>query len=101
MQSPVWLMLAEITYAIVIFNGATRVNLRVLRGRMQLPGRLLVIGLPLSILLGSLAAAVLLFGIWPAPLTEIMHASVGNLLEHVSVSKLPAETGLALMGTTP
>jgi NADH-quinone oxidoreductase subunit M len=44
---------------------------------------------------------VLLFGIWPAPLTEIMHASVGNLLEHVSVSKLPAETGLALIGTTP
>jgi NADH-quinone oxidoreductase subunit M len=53
------------------------------------------------LVLASLAAVVLLFGIWPAPLTEIMHASVGNLLEHVSVSKLPAETGLALMGTTP
>ena len=48
-----------------------------------------------------LADEELRFGIWPAPLTEIMHASVGNLLEHVSVSKLPAETGLALMGTTP
>jgi NADH-quinone oxidoreductase subunit M len=53
------------------------------------------------LVLASLAAVVLLFGIWPAPLTEVMHASVGNLLEHVSASKLPAETGLALMGAAP
>ncbi len=50
------------------------------------------------VILASLAAVVLLFGLWPAPLVEIMHASVDNLLAHVSVSKLPAqETGLALM----
>jgi NADH-quinone oxidoreductase subunit M len=52
------------------------------------------------VILASLAAVVLLFGLWPAPLVEIMHASVDNLLAHVSVSKLPPpETGFALMST--
>jgi NADH-quinone oxidoreductase subunit M len=52
------------------------------------------------VILASLAAVVLLFGLWPAPLVEIMHASVDNLLAHVSISKLPApETGLALINT--
>jgi len=50
------------------------------------------------VILASLAAMVLLFGLYPAPLTEIMHASVDNLLAHLSVSKLPpAETGIALL----
>jgi NADH-quinone oxidoreductase subunit M len=50
------------------------------------------------VILASLAFVVLLFGLWPAPLTEIMHASVDNLLAHVSVSKLPpAEIGVALL----
>jgi NADH-quinone oxidoreductase subunit M len=49
-------------------------------------------------ILASLAAVVLLFGLWPAPLVEVMHASVDNLLLHLSVSKLPpAETGVALL----
>jgi NADH-quinone oxidoreductase subunit M len=50
------------------------------------------------VILASLAAVVLLFGLWPAPLVEIMHASVENLLAQLSVSKLPpAETGVALL----
>jgi NADH-quinone oxidoreductase subunit M len=40
------------------------------------------------IVLGLLAAAVLWMGIYPVPLTEIMHASVNELLKHVAVSKL-------------
>ncbi|RKT47734.1 NADH-quinone oxidoreductase subunit M [Thiocapsa rosea] len=40
--------------------------------------------------LGVLAAAVLALGIWPAPLMEVMHASVENLVAHVSECKLPA-----------
>jgi NADH-quinone oxidoreductase subunit M len=28
-------------------------------------------------------------GIYPKPITEIMHASVNNLLAHVALSKLP------------
>jgi NADH-quinone oxidoreductase subunit M len=38
--------------------------------------------------LGSLAVVVLLMGIWPAPLVEVMHATVDNLLNHVAISKL-------------
>ena len=34
------------------------------------------------------AAGVLLIGVWPAPLLEIMAASVDQLLAHVAVSKL-------------
>jgi len=40
------------------------------------------------LVLGSLAAAVLFMGIYPLPFTEVMHASVNELLRHVSVSKL-------------
>jgi len=39
-------------------------------------------------ILGTLAAAVLILGLWPAPLIDVMHATVNNLLEHVVVSKL-------------
>ena len=39
--------------------------------------------------LGLLAAAVLAMGIYPRPLTDAMHASVGQLLQQVSHSKLP------------
>jgi NADH-quinone oxidoreductase subunit M len=50
-------------------------------------------------ILASLAVVVLLFGLWPAPLVEVMHASVNNLLIHLSASKLPPETGLVLLQT--
>jgi len=40
------------------------------------------------IVLGSLAVMVLLLGVWPDPLVNVMHATVDNLLEHVIVSKL-------------
>ena len=40
------------------------------------------------IVLGALAVAVLLFGLWPAPLLEVMGPSVENLLDHVARSKL-------------
>ena len=37
-----------------------------------------------------LAAFVLALGIWPKPLTEVMHTSVAKLLSHVAQSKLPS-----------
>ena len=39
--------------------------------------------------LSILALAVLVLGLWPAPVMEVMHASVDNLLQHVAQSKLP------------
>jgi len=38
--------------------------------------------------LAALAAAVLLMGVYPLPFTEVMHASVDELLRHVSMPKL-------------
>ncbi|ADC63330.1 NADH-quinone oxidoreductase subunit M [Allochromatium vinosum] len=44
--------------------------------------------------LGVLAAVVLLFGLWPAPLVNVMHVTIENLVEQVGVCKLPeAERG--------
>jgi len=103
----VWLILAEITYAIVLFNGATRVNLGVLGGQMQLPGRLLVIGLPLTILFGMLAAALVLPGLslWEAGALACILACTDTALAEGIVSSrrvptcireaLNAESGLS------
>ncbi len=49
------------------------------------------------VILASLAGVILLFGLWPAPLVEVMHATIDNLIAHITVSKLPVETGLALI----
>ncbi len=38
--------------------------------------------------LATLAICVLAMGVYPFPFTEVMHASVDNLLRHVAVSKL-------------
>ena len=45
-------VLAEATLAMVLFTDAANANLRVLRSTVTLPERLLLIGLPLTILLG-------------------------------------------------
>jgi NADH-quinone oxidoreductase subunit M len=41
------------------------------------------------IMLGLLAAAVLFMGLYPRPFTDVMDASVADLLKHVALSKLP------------
>jgi NADH-quinone oxidoreductase subunit M len=38
--------------------------------------------------LGSLAAAVLVLGVWPAPLVEMMDISIQSLLKHIAIPKL-------------
>ncbi|WP_347754721.1 cation:proton antiporter [Agrococcus sp. ProA11] len=52
-------LLVEATLVLVLFTDAVRIDLRALRRQMALPARLLGIGLPLTILLGTLAAVVL------------------------------------------
>jgi NADH-quinone oxidoreductase subunit M len=39
--------------------------------------------------LGLLAVAVLVVGLWPAPLLEVMQTTVHHLVEQISLSKLP------------
>ena len=40
------------------------------------------------IVLAVLAIAVLILGLWPAPLIDIMEVTLSNLLDHVALSKL-------------
>ena len=42
-----------------------------------------------TLVLGSLAALVLILGLWPAPLLDVMAPTLERLLEHASQSKLP------------
>jgi sodium/hydrogen antiporter len=57
--SPTVRTLAEATLALVLFSDASRINLRQLRPDVGVPLRLLGIGLPLTIGLGALAAALI------------------------------------------
>ena len=41
-----------------------------------------------ALVLGTLAVAVLFFGLWPQPLVDMMQASVDNLLQHIVQSKV-------------
>jgi NADH-quinone oxidoreductase subunit M len=40
--------------------------------------------------MGVLAFFVLLLGIWPAPLLDVMNATIDHLVAHIAQSKLPA-----------
>jgi NhaP-type Na+/H+ or K+/H+ antiporter len=51
-------VLAEATLVIVLFTDAARINLPALRREYSVPARLLAIGLPLTIVAGALAAAL-------------------------------------------
>ena len=58
-ETPSVHLLAELTLALLLFSDAARVNVSQLRRDIGFPARLLGIGLPLSIVLGSLLAALL------------------------------------------
>ena len=56
-------LLAELTLAVLLFSDAARIDTATLRESLSLPTRLLTIGLPLTILLGTLVTALFLPGI--------------------------------------
>ncbi len=53
-------LLAEFTLALLLFSDASRIDVRRLRESAVIPARLLMIGLPLTVALGSLLTALLL-----------------------------------------
>ncbi len=103
----------ELTLVLLLFADAARMNLRVLRGNAELPGRLLVIGLPLTIALGAVLAGVLLAGltIWEAAIVGAVLAPTDAALGQVVVSSrlipvrireaLNVESGLNDGGSVP
>jgi NhaP-type Na+/H+ or K+/H+ antiporter len=54
-------LLAEVTLMVVLFSDAIRINLRSLRRDHNLPVRMLLIGLPLGIVFGTVVASLM----WP------------------------------------
>ncbi|RPH98817.1 MAG: NADH-quinone oxidoreductase subunit M [Lysobacterales bacterium] len=46
-----------------------------------------------ALVLGTIAVAVLVVGLWPAPLVDLMHASVDQLLQHIQQPKFPLAGG--------
>jgi NhaP-type Na+/H+ or K+/H+ antiporter len=55
-------LIAELTLAVVLFSDAANVNMPVLIKNLQIPKRLLLLGLPLTILLGMLSGYLLFAG---------------------------------------
>ena len=56
-------VLAELTLAMVLFTDAANADFGILKRNLGLPERLLLIGLPLTIVLGFLLAAIVLPGL--------------------------------------
>ena len=59
-QSDVVRTTAELTLALMLFHDAVRIDLRALRGDYMVPLRLLAVGLPLMIVVGTLVARLML-----------------------------------------
>jgi NhaP-type Na+/H+ or K+/H+ antiporter len=67
--------LIDITLALFLFVDAASANLDVLRKNWRIPGRMLLLGLPLNICLGSLAA------LWLFPSLSLYEAAIlGSML---------------------
>ena len=80
--------LAEATLALVLFCDASRIDLKQLRRSVDVPLRLLGIGLPLTIALGAIAAAAI-FGVltlWEAVILGIVLAPTDAALGQAVVS---------------
>ena len=91
---------AEITLALLLFADAARIDVRSLRRDADLPGRLLGIGMPLTILLGMAAGAVLLTELefWEAAIVAAVLAPTDAALGQAVVSSraVPARIRQAL-----
>lgn len=82
------LLVSEVALALVLFTDATRMRVRSLLGSAQLPGRLLGIGMPLTILLGAVAAVLLLtdLSVWEAAVLAVILAPTDAGLGQVVVN---------------
>jgi len=80
--------LAEITLILVLFSDAARIDLRVVRRNHNLPVRMLLIGMPLIIVAGTLAALALPLGLtlWEAALLAAILAPTDAALGQSVVS---------------
>jgi sodium/hydrogen antiporter len=94
------LLLGEIALAIVLFTDAARTNLSTLRQNEGLPLRLLGIGMPLTIALGTVVAALVLtdLSLWEAAIVGTVLAPTDAALGQAVVSnpRVPVRVRQAL-----
>lgn len=81
-------LLAELTLIVVLFTDASRIDLKLLRREHDLPVRLLTIGLPLCMLIGTITAWWLFpeFGFWQAAVLAAVVAPTDAALAHAVVT---------------
>ena len=89
-------VLAEATLTVVLFSDASRIDLHALRSALGVPARLLGIGLPLTIVLGFVAALTLLGDLaWPEALVlAILLAPTDAALGQIVVTSTRLPVGI-------
>lgn len=87
-ETPLIDTLATITLVLVLFTDASRIDLGLLYRQHSLPVRLLGIGLPLTIVLGTLGASLMLtdLGLWEAALLAAILAPTDAALGQAVVN---------------
>ncbi len=92
--------LAQLALTVILFNQASRLNLRTVLGRGRLTLRLMAIGIPVSVALGTLTAVLLLpvLPLWEAVCLAIMVAPTDVALIEVVIEdrRLPERIRNAL-----
>lgn len=81
-------LVAHVTLALVIFSDATRINLRLLIRQEDLPVRLLLLGLPLTVI-GATLAALMIFSemsIWQGTVLAVVLAPTDAALAQTVVN---------------
>ncbi len=76
LTNPIFLLVGELTLAVVLFSDATHISFRQIRQENRLAIRLLAIGMPLTILAGAIAAVLVISGapIWEAAILAVILA---------------------------
>lgn len=87
-ENPVIHFIAEMTLVLVLFTDASRINLNHLKREHNIPVRLLALGLPMCMVVGSLAAWLMFpsLGPWQAAVLGIMLAPTDAALGQAVVS---------------
>lgn len=83
-------VIAEVTLALVLFSDAARINVHELRHDVSVPVRLLAIGLPLSVLIGTALAGRLIAGL-PWALAGFLGAALAPTDAALSVQVIDDE----------
>ncbi len=82
-------IIAELTLILVLFTDASRIDFRALRQGYHLPLRLLAVGLPLTLVVGSIIGMILFWGtfsVWEAALLAAILAPTDAALGQAVVS---------------